>query len=299
MTFIETIHQYLLIWRYRLQQVFDKSAVQYLRQLHIMTKEETVRYIIDHQCSCARLGDGEFSVIDGGGNGFQQADEKLGERLQEVLTSCNPNVLVCIPSSLKVVKPLVLNSQLSAMGYRQLFLKSVVMPHVLPNRKYGDALFTRFYMVWKNKRRVPKYITLLKQLWEGEDLLIVEGKYSRLGVGNDLFDNAASIKRILCPNQNAFVHYDEILYAVKSHYDGRLVILALGMTATVMAYDLANDGIRALDLGHIDVEYEWFRMGAKHKVAVPNKQVQEVEGGLSTIVMTNEKYLRQIVTEIE
>ena len=38
----------------------------------------------------------------------------------------------------------------------------------------------------------------------------------------------------------------------------KLFILALGPMATVLAYDLARLGYRALDLGHIDIEYEWF-----------------------------------------
>lgn len=31
--------------------------------------------------------------------------------------------------------------------------------------------------------------------------------------------------------------------------------------------------MRALKLGHIDVEYEWFRMGATHKVPIKGKQM--------------------------
>ena len=42
-----------------------------------------------------------------------------------------------------------------------------------------------------------------------------------------------------------------------------LILLALGPTATVMAYNLAQKGYQAIDIGHIDIEYEWYRMGAK------------------------------------
>lgn len=173
------------------------------------------------------------------------------------------------------------------------------MPVVRTSRTYGDALFTRFYMIRKNKAHTAETVDLLKQLWTGEDLLIVEGKYSRLGVGNDLFDNAKSVKRILCPSKDAFTSYDAILQQTVSATDGRLVVLALGMTATVLAYDLANRGIRALDLGHIDVEYEWFRMGAKRKMAIPGKQVEEVEGGQSRTSSTDKTYLSQIIATID
>lgn len=131
---------------------------------------------------------------------------------------------------------------------------------------FGDSLFIRFYMNCKDISRRAKFVEKLKKLWDKEDLLIVEGKYSRFGIGNDLFDNAKSIKRILCPKENAFDRYTQILACIMENYKGELVILAVGMTATVLVYDLAKCGIRALDLGHIDIEYEWFRMGATHKV---------------------------------
>ena len=39
------------------------------------------------------------------------------------------------------------------------------------------------------------------------------------------------------------------------------VLIALGQTATVLAYDLSEAGLQAIDPGHVDVEYEWYRMG--------------------------------------
>ena len=51
-----------------------------------------------------------------------------------------------------------------------------------------------------------------------------------------------------------------------------LLILALGPAATVLAYELSGER-QCLDLGHIDIEYEWFRMGATTKVAIPSKYV--------------------------
>lgn len=32
-----------------------------------------------------------------------------------------------------------------------------------------------------------------------------------MGVGKDLYENAKSVKRIICPTNNAFDKYDEIL----------------------------------------------------------------------------------------
>ena len=45
--------------------------------------------------------------------------------------------------------------------------------------------------------------------------MLIEGYFSRNGIGNDLFNNAKSIKRILCPPKNAFFVYDKIINEVK------------------------------------------------------------------------------------
>ena len=46
----------------------------------------------------------------------------------------------------------------------------------------------------------------------------MEGAYSRLGVGNDLFDGVQSLQRILCPTKDAFSAYHEILSEIKNHF---------------------------------------------------------------------------------
>ncbi|MDD7357228.1 MAG: GT-D fold domain-containing glycosyltransferase, partial [Streptococcus hyointestinalis] len=46
----------------------------------------------------------------------------------------------------------------------------------------------------------------------------------------------------------------------------RLVLVMLGPTAKVLVKRLADSGIQAIDLGHIDSEYEWYQMKATHKV---------------------------------
>ena len=49
----------------------------------------------------------------------------------------------------------------------------------------------------------------------------------------------------------------------------------LGPTAKVLAYHLSKKGIQAIDLGHIDSEYEWFKMGAISKVKFSHKHTAE------------------------
>ena len=127
----------------------------------------------------------------------------------------------------------------------------------------------------------------------------MEGKYSRLGVGNDLFKTAKSVKRILCPNKNAFSRYERIYSAVKKWGDGRLVLIALGPTATVLAYDLAKINIRAIDLGHLDLEYEWYLSGATERKLVNNKIVNEINVENELTEIKEKKYIDSILEEIK
>ena len=114
------------------------------------------------------------------------------------------------------------------------------------------------------------------QIWEGRDVVIVEGTGTRMGINNDLLKNTNSIRRIVCPSKNAFDVYNQILDFINDNIDkGSLILCALGMTATVLAYDLSIKGFQALDIGHVDIEYEWFIMKAKDKCTIKGKAVNE------------------------
>ena len=74
--------------------------------------------------------------------------------------------------------------------------------------------------------------------------------------------------------------------------------MALGPTATVLAWDLFQAGYWAVDAGHIDLEYEWMRLGATEKVKVAGKYVNEVAGGDQVEDLVDEAYAAQIVGKV-
>ena len=115
----------------------------------------------------------------------------------------------------------------------------------------------------------------MKQLWSGRDLLIVEGALTRSGVGNGLLTNTKSIKRIIAPSKNAYQKIDQIEQMIRENAEDRLVLLMLGPTAKVIVDDLQDLDNQLIDLGHIDSEYEWFKIGATYKVKLKNKHTAE------------------------
>ena len=78
-----------------------------------------------------------------------------------------------------------------------------------------------------------------------------------------------------------------------------MILLALGPTATLLSFELSKLGYRALDLGHFDIEYEWFLRGCTKKEKIENKYTNEIEGGNKTEKILDQEYLNQIKTIIE
>lgn len=265
----------------------------------ILTRELTVQYIIKNRCSVSRFGDGEFGIIQGYDSSFQLSNKELGAALIKVLKCQNPNILVCIPYALVSDHYMHYSARRFWREYifkNRAFLKKIAASKVT----FGDASFTRFYIDCRDKSKTKDYIAQLRGIWDGRDLLIVEGKASRLGVGNDLFENANSIKRILCPPKSAFNCYETILELTRLELrknEKLLVLIALGMTATVLAYDLNNDGYQAIDIGHVDIEYCWYKMNARKKCPIPSKAVNEC-GTNNLDSLQDNNYISSIIAEI-
>ena len=265
---------------------------------NVISLQETLYELINTDKSISRYGDGEFDLIFGKDLPFQTYSEDLALRLKEILHSNNSNLIVAIPD--------IFNSLEKYTEYDKFFWRKYIVYNrdrinrLLDfNKKYYDTEVSRPYMGIKDKSGCKKYFEDFKKVYADKDIIFVEGEASRLGYKNDLFSGARSIKRIICPAKNAFDKYDEILETCKKFAsENTLFIIALGPTATVLAFDLANAGYRALDLGHIDVEYEWYLMGAKKKVPIKNKYVNEVKHGRKITVIEDENYLNEIIANL-
>lgn len=270
------------------------------KNIRILNSMDSIRYIIEHKCSVSRYGDGEIVMLfNGGYDGYQKADGLLAKRLRQVLlTEDAPNHMVALPLPLKSTAKLRVSSK-EFWGYFTL-RKGKAFRELLPtNRTYLDTQLSRFYIIYADKSQSHIQISLLKELWNKRDVLIVEGKQSRTGIGNDLYANAKSVKRIIGYATDAFSHYDEMLEAIKSNATKeQLILLSYGPTATILAYDLSLLGFQAIDLGHLDIEYEWFKMGAKDNIAIEGKFTNEAVGGRNVKDINDKEYESQIIVDV-
>jgi glycosyltransferase family protein len=228
---------------------------------------------------------------------FQQQSDLLSRRLIEVIQSQNDNHLVCISDSFQGLERYIRRAKRFWRTHFYLY-GNLWDTYLIPGRSYYNTFITRPYIDFKSKTVSARWFNLLKLIWDQRSIIIIEGEKSRLGVGNDLFDNALSIQRILCPPMNAFDKYDAILGKALEQNKNVLFLIALGPTATVLAYDLYQAGYQAIDIGHVDIEYEWFRMGAKHKVSILSKYVNEALTGKEIALPMQEDYYRQIICSI-
>jgi glycosyltransferase family protein len=267
----------------------------------IKSAEETLDKILQAKCSLSRFGDGEFGVMNGSRIHFQNPSPKLAQRLKEVIASENLNLLIGLPDcfgSLDNLVPSAINFWRKWMSRK----REMAYSYLDMNRIYYNAFFTRVYMVFnktdEHYKNCGQYFEKVKKIWAGRDVVICEGEGTRFGMFNDLLDSTKSISRIICPARSAFDKYDEILSAFNGISPDKLVLAALGPTATVLAYDLCNKGYQAIDIGHLDVEYEWFLRKDTVGTPLEFKYVDGSNQGRKVHRLDDPQYKKQIIRRI-
>ena len=285
--------------RTRIKYITDRNY--FSPNLKIMNSEQTIEWVLNGK-SISRFGDGELSLIlCDEAIGFQKKSDSLSKALERVLRKPDKNNLVCIPRTFIDRRDMVFRAEQFWLWYLYMY-KEKVLKILNSDYEYGDSLVTRFYLDYKNKAKTTERIKKLRKIWDKKRILIIEGKKTRLGVTNDLLDNAKQINRLLVPNKNAFDKYDAILekaLKIARKYD--ILLLSIGPTATVLVDDLSRSGVQAVDIGHIDAEYEWYRNKAKKKVAIRGKEIIETKKeGVGGLTKKEEKaYKESVVGVIE
>ena len=265
----------------------------------IMVKDidQTLDYIIENQSSIIRFGDGEMDLMLGKSIPYQVYDENLASRLKEIISlQSDEKLVIGLPNVFAERSNFTPAAETFWKGHLEHHLKDYV--ELARADWYGTTFVSRPYIDYVDKSRSFSQFEKLKQIWKNEDILIVEGVTSRSGVGNDLFDGANSIKRIICPSHNAYSRIEEIQEAVLQYVENRLILCMLGPTAKILSYNLFKKGYRVLDIGHIDSEYEWMKMGAKTKVKFSHKHTAEHNFDQDIEFIEDETYNNQIVARI-
>lgn len=273
------------------------------KDLNILDIRQTLDYLATHEVSLARFGDSELRMLFKEYSiGFQRYDPRLAARLHDIINHPRkPEVLmVALPHHLVGTEDAKFNIK-TAWWSMLTHNYSSIRQNLNPNLTYLDAEVSRTYSEYRDSAITEKAYTVFKKIWQGKKVLIVEGDETRMGMGNDLFADVADLKRVLVPRENAFARYDQIKQLVEdkvAQHNFDLVIAAIGPTATVLAYDLSPQ-IQVLDLGHLDIQYEYYRRHSKKMTQIKGKYTNEVNMTADDIYRNDDEYLSQIIGRVE
>ena len=246
--------------------------------LSVASIEATIDAIVDQKISLSRFGDGEFKWIDMTDQGSYEIDSpELRKRLLEVLQSSNEKVGIALPQAFR--DPKILTDKIyweREMG----FYGKTWLANVKPGKHYYNTSVTRPYMDLKDKAVAKSTFDKFKMYMKNKTVLVIEGNRTHFGEGNDLLNGCNKVIRLEGPAENAFESYDSLKVNAKKLIESQhpdLALIALGPTATILAYDLTLEtNVQSIDIGHFDIEYSWYLDGATKRTAVAGKDVNEV-----------------------
>lgn len=273
---------------------------QNYKKIQFYTDKETVDEIVYNKKSLSRFGDGELIWMNGGKlDSFQQYSDEFAEDLRKAFQNKNKNLLIGIPIGIFDSKYCNIRVKMHWAIIKSEFYSRLIK-FIDFNKKYSNASITRPYIDYTNYDYSTEAFKNLKRIWDNKKVVFVEGEKTKLGLGNDLFDNAKEIKRIICPAMNAYEKLDEIEKSIKKNVQKTdLILTALGPTASILASDMCNEGYQIVDIGHIDIEYYWYLNHSILRDKVPGKYVNESgKKDCSNIYDNDSSYLNSIIDKI-
>lgn len=201
--------------------------------VRVMSEVETIKLCRTH--SIARFGDGELRVALGGQAISQRPDPRLAQELRAILRDDIPGLLVGLPNFEATSR------QESWAKYGQGKFAQLYVP----GRKYASSLISRPDSApWID---TPEYWASVRKLWQDQHVVLVAG--DRKSITPEALSEAASVRSVTAPRQDAYAEIDRIERDVGDHHG--VVVLCLGCTATALASRLHRRGVHALDLGHV------------------------------------------------
>lgn len=280
---------------------FKYKNLDLRKQISVLSPKVTAQMISDQQLSLARYGDGEMRIIfEKRGIHFQKYDPNLATELLEALEK-DSGYSVAIPHGFVTTD---YDNFWTSIFWWKYVSQNVSNIKRLVN-EYGshqflDTSFSRTVTELKDPKTINDVILAVKNIWNGKDVVMVEGAQTRFGAGNDLFENTNSVQRIIGPAKDAYSAIDEIegaVYEAISDLDNAIVLVALGPTATALAHRLYKSGVQVVDIGHFDLQYEYYLRGARRRVNIPEKFDNELGTDGSDILNSNDEWSRQVVSD--
>ena len=237
---------------------------QSLVRLTILNEKETIRKLKEEPKSYARFGDGEIGIIQGRDMPFQNYYPELANKMVDILRKKRENLYVGLNASYfqSPVKYREKNRKFyrqNGTAYRRFFVDVCD-----PDNTYLDAGSMGGYFKQKDDFDLDAQYREIRSLFENKKIAVVCGEGILDKLEYDLFDLCSEKITIGAPKVNAFASYNDIVDRIKKEVPKDYVVcIILGMTATVLAADLADEGYIAWDIGHAPKEYDYYMRGVE------------------------------------
>lgn len=186
--------------------------------------------------SIARLGDGEFKMIDGAGYVREPPNKKLAHELRQVLRKPHNTCLRAIPT-------------MDPAGPKYPTWKKHTDRFTGLLRRTKGPFYSAFISRPDSAPwiRTKQYAEEFASLWAGKRVAVLcekeSGTLRALGASSP-----ALIDHVLCPSHEAYAQIDWFEKQLLRN-GPEIVILSCGMTATCLAMRLARHGVQAIDFG--------------------------------------------------
>lgn len=243
--------------------LYEKGILK--NQIHVHSIDETIDALVDTDNSLVRFGDGEITLISGIASVTQQGNSELAERLVQVLESDEDGLLVAVYGVFEGMEHLHRDSQNFWKKHLLKFRKDYNR-YCRPDRIYYNTFMSRCYYSMKDRSKCEQWFDRIRNIWKDKDIVVVEGEQTHNGVGNGLLSGAHTVQRIICPSKDAYSIYKQILETCMKFDREYLFLLSIGAAAKPLAYDLFKEGYRVIDIGNMDLEYEWYLRKTKGKI---------------------------------
>lgn len=217
------------------------------RYAKFYNNQELIEKILKEQKSLIRYGDGEFDIIEGKSIHYQEYSLELGERLNAILCTYikNENSLSYIVAMPEYffnscgLRILFSRLRLSAWSHARYLFKKRYDKKVY----YGDA----FLFHKDNEQEYSK-------IWEKAGIRKIIFVHNNIKYA-EIFEQKYKIKTdfVKIPPKNAYRIVDCILQRIKTvvaNDKKAMVIVSAGPCGKILVYELAQEGIWAIDTGH-------------------------------------------------
>lgn len=163
-----------------LQKLITKDMLEKpLDIIQVKGIDETLDYIIEHNSSLVRFGDGEVNLMWGLPIPYQNHDLELANQLKHIVgLESDEKLVVCLPDAFD--DRFVFTWWATPFWKEHMNVYMDFYKELCKGSWYGSTFISRPYIDYEDKSKAKGQFEKLKSIWENRDILIVRGDYISL-----------------------------------------------------------------------------------------------------------------------